>query len=210
MQTVPHRSTFSPHPLAVLAGAFAAGILIAHTLSLPLRTILATAAAALLTVVVTLLKRRLVAASLLIILATLFAGAALAAIEQQTPRANQLKQLLNDGVIASGDPVELTGVLAAPPEDAPDSFYLTLDVEQVTFKNATRVSFGTIELLAPARDQATRAEYSALELRYGARIRVMTALERTDNYRNPGVSSFTEYLDRKDYDAAGAIKSPLL
>ena len=31
-----------------------------------------------------------------------------------------------------------------------------------------------------------------------------------DSFRNPGVSSFTEYLDRKGYDATGFIKSPLL
>ena len=38
------------------------------------------------------------------------------------------------------------------------------------------------------------------DLRYGARIRVMTVLERADSFRNPGVSSFTEYLDRKGYN----------
>jgi competence protein ComEC len=38
----------------------------------------------------------------------------------------------------------------------------------------------------------------------------MTALERSDSFRNPGVSSFTEYLDRKGYDATGFVKSPLL
>ena len=38
----------------------------------------------------------------------------------------------------------------------------------------------------------------------------MTSLERADNFRNPGVSSFTEYLDRKGYDATGFVRSPLL
>ena len=38
----------------------------------------------------------------------------------------------------------------------------------------------------------------------------MTVLERADNFRNPGVSSFTDYLDRKGYDATGFVKSPLL
>src|SRR3989442_13759789 len=38
----------------------------------------------------------------------------------------------------------------------------------------------------------------------------MTMLERTDSFRNAGVSSFTEYLDRKGYDATGFVKSPLL
>ncbi len=38
----------------------------------------------------------------------------------------------------------------------------------------------------------------------------MTRLERADSFRNPGVSSFTEYLDREGYDATGMVKSPLL
>ena len=37
---------------------------------------------------------------------------------------------------------------------------------------------------------------------------VTTTLDRTGNYRNPGVSSLTEFLDRNDYDATGIIKSP--
>src|SRR5215210_7981367 len=38
----------------------------------------------------------------------------------------------------------------------------------------------------------------------------MTKLDREDDFRNPGVSQFTEYLERKGYDATGTIKSPLL
>jgi competence protein ComEC len=47
-----------------------------------------------------------------------------------------------------------------------------------------------------------------LGLRYGARIRVVATLSRIDNYQNPGVSTLAEYLDRKDLDATGIIKSP--
>ena len=53
-------------------------------------------------------------------------------------------------------------------------------------------------------------EYDALELRHGARIRVLVTLDREDNFRNPGVMPFTEYLEREGYDATGVIKSPLL
>jgi competence protein ComEC len=65
-------------------------------------------------------------------------------------------------------------------------------------------------LLIPVSTRSIQHEVDQLELCYGARIRVMTVLERTDSFRNPGVSSFTEYLDRKGYDASGFIKSPLL
>jgi competence protein ComEC len=39
---------------------------------------------------------------------------------------------------------------------------------------------------------------------------MLTVLSRDEDYRNPGVMPFTEYLDRKEFDATGVIKSPLL
>jgi competence protein ComEC len=38
-------------------------------------------------------------------------------------------------------------------------------------------------------------------------VRVVVTLSRIDNYRNPGVSSLAEYLDRKDLAATGVIKN---
>src|SRR3989440_9170525 len=70
--------------------------------------------------------------------------------------------------------------------------------------------FRSVVLLAPISSKSIEQEFAELDLRYGARIRVMTRLERSDSFRNPGVSSFTEYLDRKGYDATGFVKSPLL
>ena len=57
---------------------------------------------------------------------------------------------------------------------------------------------------------ATYASYDELELRRGARVRVMTALARAAEFRNPGASPRTEFLERAGFDAAGLIKSPLL
>jgi competence protein ComEC len=205
----PHNGSFAPHPLALLGGALVAGILAAHFLSIPLALLLGCAVVVTLLVVWSLHKLKPASATLFIILATLFAGAALETIERRVA-PDEIKHLLNEGVIASGDPVELTGVLERPPEIAPESFYLTLRVEKIRLKQTEQNASGVIELLAPVRDQLHRAEYDSLELRYGARIRVMTRLERADNYRNPGVSSFTEYLERKGYDATGVVKSPLL
>src|SRR5438045_7751225 len=65
-------------------------------------------------------------------------------------------------------------------------------------------------LMANVGDSSVGANYDRLELRHGARIRVMTVLDRDEDYRNPGVMPFTEYLERKGYDATGVIKSPLL
>ena len=55
-----------------------------------------------------------------------------------------------------------------------------------------------------------REGYEALELRRGARVRVLASLGRGERYRNPGVSSFADYLERRGLDAAGTVKSPLL
>src|SRR6185312_1312163 len=61
---------------------------------------------------------------------------------------------------------------------------------------------GRVSLLAQLRN------VQELQLRYGARIRVNTTLERDGGYRNPGVSTLSEFLDRNGYDASGIVKSP--
>ncbi len=108
------------------------------------------------------------------------------------------------------EPVELTGVIKSNPEIAPNGLYLTVESESIRTQSADHSAKGDVLLLAPLADLETNSEYEHLELRYGARIRVMTVLAREDDYRNPGVMPFTEYLDRKDFDATGMIKSPLL
>ncbi|HYE64488.1 MAG TPA: ComEC/Rec2 family competence protein, partial [Pyrinomonadaceae bacterium] len=123
---------------------------------------------------------------------------------------NRVQRFYVDGLIAEGDPVELTGTLEAAPETAPERFYLTLRVEKLRFRDVERAASGVVWLVAPVRDRLMRAEYEALELRYGARIRVLTALSREESFSNPGVSSLTEYLERRGFDATGVIKSPLL
>jgi competence protein ComEC len=118
--------------------------------------------------------------------------------------------LFEDGIIASGEPLEIEGAVASAPEPAPEGFYLTLRVERIRLRETERAATGTVWLVAKVLDRTTRAEYEALELRYGARLRVMTALGRAERFRNPGVSSLTEYLERRGFDATGTIKSPLL
>ncbi len=92
-------------------------------------------------------------------------------------------------VIPGGQTLVLTGVLDAPPEYARDRVYLSLKVED-----------GSVLLIA---------ESAPVDLRYGSRIRVTAKLRRTDNYRNPGVSPLSEYLERKGYVATGVIKGAI-
>lgn len=210
MRAVPQQLTFLPHPLAVLAAAFGLGILAASFVPLPLKLLLACGAALSFAALYGYLKRWTLASSWLIVIAFFFAGATLEALERRGIAADRVERFYDEGLIAAGDSVEVTGVLVRAPEPAPDGFFLELRVERLRFKGEERGASGAVQLFAAVRDRATRAEYDALELRYGARLSVMTTLSRAERFRNPGVSSLTEYLDRRGVDATGVVKSPLL
>ena len=210
MGLVPHPQRHVNHPLALFAAACAVGILASQLLLIPVLVAVLLAALASVLAFTALLKQSAIVSAVLLTLAVLFTGASLASLEQQNVRPDRLKRLLDERTIAPGDPTELTGVMDRAPEFAPESFYFTLRVERIRFRSIERNATGAVRLLAPLNSERIGQEYSALELRYGARIRVMTELNRADNFRNPGVSSFTEYLDSKGYDATGFVKSPLL
>jgi competence protein ComEC len=209
MRPLPQPSFF-PYPLALLAASFALGIFFAHFVAFPIAVCLVVCAACAAIGVDCQRRRRASSATLFVAFAFACAGAALALLETGAVDASRVQRLFDEGVIASGDPVEVTGVLKNQPEPSPDGFYLTMRVEKLGSGGHERAASGIVWLVAPLRDGAARAEYDALELRYGARLRVMTRLGRTDNFRNPGVSSLTEYLEQRGYDATGVIKSPLL
>ena len=206
----PKTQAFAAHPLAQLAAAFALGILGAPFLAVPLSLLVAIAALITIFALTALLWRSIKSATLLVTVGTLFLGSSLAAIEKNKVPANQLRRLIAEGTIFVGEPVELTGVLERDPEIAPARMYLILRVEKLKVNQTERDVAGEVLLLAPVSSKSIQQEFDQLDLHYGARIRVMTMLERADSFRNPGVSSFTEYLDRKGYDATGFVKSPLL
>jgi len=210
METAPHQQPFVAHPLAQLAGAFAAGILGAHFFSAPVFLLLLVCLLASLLALICLCKRKPGAATAFVTIAFLLASTCLASLEKRGVSSNRLKALIDHGTIAAGEPVELTGVLERYPESVPGGFYLTLRAKRLRMKDAERIVSGLVTLLLPVHESLTEQDYQKLELRYGARVRVMTVLNRADNFRNPGVSKFTEYLERRGYDAAGYVKSPLL
>ena len=213
VRAVPQQASFAPHPLVLLAAAFVCGILAAHFFSLPFGSavivcFLSSAGAALLAGLLASTKR--LAASGLIVLSFFCAGMVVAVIGTRRAATNSIAEFYDKGWIDSGEPVEISGVLDREPELAPESFYLTLRAERLRDKGIEREVSGTVLLLARVRDAVVQDEYERLGLHYGARVSVMTSLSRADSFRNPGVSSFTEYLERKGYDATGMIKSPLL
>ncbi|MDX6383559.1 MAG: competence protein ComEC [Blastocatellia bacterium] len=138
------------------------------------------------------------------------AGTALMSIEKRAPKPNRISRMYDEGRFTFGEPVELTGSLFGQPEPAPDSYYLTVRVERVAFKGVDQDASGTVLLLAHIQNSQVGSEYDGLELRHGARVRIMTTLDRDENFRNPGVLPLTEYLERSGFDATGVIKSPLL
>jgi competence protein ComEC len=210
-QAAQREQAFAAHPLPQLAAAFALGILGAPFLAVSLSLVVSLAALTTILAVTALLwPRSRKTAMLFVTVATLFLGSSLATIDKNKVPANQLKRLLGEGTIVVGEPVELTGRLERDPEVAPERLYLLLRVQRLRSNQTERDVSGEVLLLAPVSGASPQQEFDQLDLRYGARIRVMTTLERADSFRNPGVSSFTEYLDRKGYDATGFVKSPLL
>jgi competence protein ComEC len=210
MLTVSHQPFFVSYPLALLAAFFACGIITGQLLAPTLPLSLTCGLICSILAVAFFARGALNHAALLTALAFFFAGATLLLIEKQSVAIERVQRMYDEGVVASDDPVEVAGVLDGQPEIAPDGLHLALRVEKLRFKENERVAAGTLLLFAPIRDSAQRSEYDQLDLRYGARLNVMTRLQRADDFRNPGVSSFTEYLEQRNVDASGLIKSPLL
>jgi competence protein ComEC len=198
-------------PLVPIAVALTTGILIHHaTESRSVAT--AFVVASLTLVLFAILIRRRVAgiAAAALLLAFVGTGYVLSYFEHQTVSNDRIVRLIENGTLTPDEPVEVTGQLEGEPESAPDGLYLNLHAEQIRSRAGERPATGTVVLLAHVGDQSARKSYDSLQLHHGARIRVMTLLDRDDDYRNPGVMPFTEYLERKGYDATGVIKSPLL
>jgi competence protein ComEC len=196
----PHRASLSRHPLAQLAVAFSAGILVAGYVQIGFKVWWIVGAVCTAATVICVVRQWLTVAGVALLLAMACAGAALAVQEQRDERHDGLREF-------AGRQVILTGVLSGPVEVGADRMYLTLSAERLDVDGSAQKVSAIVSLLAPFRTAASGQEYRSLGLRYGARIRVVVKLSRADEYRNPGVSPLSEYLDRKGYDATGLIKS---
>ncbi|HEX6731060.1 MAG TPA: ComEC/Rec2 family competence protein, partial [Pyrinomonadaceae bacterium] len=94
------------------------------------------------------------------------------------------------------------------PEFARDRVILSLSVETIKTSNQILKSGGVISLQAWLRQSTEQSIYRELDMHHRSHMVIHTRLDRSDKYRNPGVSTLTEYLDRKDYDAIGLISDP--
>jgi len=123
---------------------------------------------------------------------------------------DRIKMILDTGQIASGEPVELEGILDGKPEPTVDGYFLDLRVEKIVHDSAARAARGRVKLFASSQNEQVASDYSAMELQYGTRIRLACVLEREERFQNPGVMSQKQILDQQGVDATGTIKSPLL
>src|SRR5262245_60800056 len=205
--TNPHARLFSHYPLFQVALAFAAGVMTTAFVSIPL--ILATVACAVtsLFALAAFMKSRRKVSGVSILLSIFFAASSLSLLEKR-PRPNSLKQLLENGCLEQGQSALLTGVLDRPPELSRDRIYLVLRLEEIYARHFNGSATGLVALSALLNTASHKNEYQNQELHYGTPIRVKAILNRADQFRNPGVSTFTDYLDRKGFDASAMIKSP--
>lgn len=198
---------FSQLPLLWLAFSFAGGILAAKNISINWQIWLALA---LIGAAFSLVNFRLTAENRLILLAFFALGGFYFQTVEGSVAPNRIKRIYDEKRIASGDPVEIEGVLRGKPELAFDGFSLILRAEKIVYKNEEFDVSGNLKLFASTSDLADKNEYGALDLRYGSKIRVACRLQRDESFLNPGVFSRLEILEQQNLDATALIKSPLL
>src|SRR2546421_1862546 len=200
------------NPLVALALSLAVGIFLFQYFDRPrLAIVFGVAAVVLFSIAAALVLRAVSPIAIAFLLVAFVAtGYMLALVEARSVSANRIVRMFERDMLVSEEPVEVTGTIQGQPEVGTDGFYLTLRANRIRSKDGDHDASGEVLLIARVGDQSVRSDYDALQLRHGARIRVMTVLDRDEDYRNPGVQPFTEYLDRQGYDATGVVKSPLL
>lgn len=205
-------STFSParQPFLYLTAALLAGILIDRWLAPSLLIVTAPAVLSILAAINLLLWKKDLAVTVALLISFTSAGALISLADRTGRTASSLGSLYDSNTIRADDPVELTGVLVAPPEPAPMACYLDVSIESIRVRDEIVMARGRVRLIVSLSGDEARTEFDDLALDSGARIRVLVRLERARSYSNPGSPDFNEFLERHGYDLKGAIKSPLL
>ncbi len=205
------RLTTQQQPLVYLTSAFICGLLAAHWFSVSMRLWLIAAVSVWLTALGCWLVRY---DTWLLTALLLTGGVACGGVWWQVSEARvsdqTIRRLLERGELLTTEPVELWGVLTTVPELAPDRLYLSLEAEQAAALRQARTVSGTVQLVVSFHDAEARAEYDALALDYGSRVRVFVKLMNAHGYRNPGAPDFDEMLEQRGFDASASVKSPLL
>lgn len=198
---------FSLYPLFWLAVCFSIGILAGKFFEISWKAaLIASLSGGILTAVS--INRKF--AVTFVSIAFIAAGAFCLQVKDQTIPANRLKKIYDENRVRSGEPVEIEGVIGGKFDEAVGGFFVEIQTEKLIYKTRTLDVAGKVRFFAPHASEQIAREYQALNLRYGARIRVACNLLREDKYLNPGVAPRREILDQQEIDATCTIKSPLL
>lgn len=204
--TEPSRLTFTLNPLAWLAASFALGIAVAEYLFSEKFAIVLLVFAALPAL---LFAGRMAGTALLLVS---FFGLGGFALQMQKTGIfpHRVRAIYEKGLIASGEPVEVEGVINGPAEPAFGGFFIKLDAKLLTYKGEEMRVSGIVRLFLPIDSEEMAADFRRLNLEPATRIAVACGLERASRFLNPGVISRREILDRQGIDAVASVKSPLL
>ncbi|HLG14049.1 MAG TPA: ComEC/Rec2 family competence protein [Blastocatellia bacterium] len=206
-------SDLSPRrqPFLYLTAALVVGILADRELATSLWVILALLFTAAILAITFVWTRTAAGATLAILIAVTTIGSSLSLAERTRLVDTSLARLFEAGAITPNDPVELTGLLLATPEPAPESRYLEVGAESVRTKAGATAATGRVRLFVPSSDaDDSKGELEQLQLANGSRVRILVRLERARTFSNPGSPDFNEFLERQGFELKGTVKSPLL
>lgn len=207
MNNDPHIRLFSQNPLFQLASALAVGIVFATFLEIRITYLFIGLILATLVTLVSLYDARLSIAGFTVLTALFFSGTVLTSLQMRKP-PNQLKSLIERRLIRPGESVELIGVVTGPVDLARDGIHFSLSVEKLNTVTLNLGCSGVVAFTGYLKHPNDEKKYRELELQSGSRISVRTSVDRTEQYRNPGVSSLATYLDTKDIDAIALVRAP--
>jgi competence protein ComEC len=203
------KQNFSLFPLCWLASATACGILAANWFYVQFAVWFVLLIFAAVFAVFQLKRENLQAAAVSSLTAFLFLGSVSFGIEQQSIAPNRLQKLYDTGEITAETPLELTGALQNEPETTIGGAFLTIKIEKINYKGTEKAVSGAVRVFVPLNSREAVKDYENLELRYGARISIVTMLLREERFRNPGTFEFGQFLRQKNLDAIATLKSPL-
>jgi competence protein ComEC len=202
---LPHRQPFLYLLLALVAG------ILAETFFAPARPLaLMSLGFAVLFSVKFAMKKQAAATTLCLLCGFFCVGVLLAQAEKMAVKNSRLIRLFEAHRISSDEAVEMTGVLVASPEPAPEGVYLDVEAESVRAFNEVFEASGRARLALWFSEKEAEEAFHFLALDYGSRLRVLVKLERARAYKNPGAIDFNDFLEGQGYDLKGTIKSPLL
>lgn len=200
---------FSLSPLAWLASATACGVIAANRFDFNFAVWLVLLLFSAIFAVVQIKRENIQAATVSVLTAFLFCGAFLFESERQSIQPSRLQKIYDAGEITSRSPLEITGVLQNEPEETVGGAFLTIKAEKINYNQTEKAISGAVRIFVPLNSDEAAKDYKNLELRYGARISVVTSVSREERFRNPGMNEFRQLLASKNLDAASTLKSPL-